>query len=1497
LFRLLTVLIWTWSLLAYGSGEMPVTFNLSGKLYATPTGDTPLEEAGISLRIQILNSTQTCVLYDETQTVSTNTSEGRFSVNVGSIQSDYSKRTSSILDPNNSMATVFQNTAPIPAICSGSLAAAVPRAGRYIRITVTPSSGSPEVLSPTIYLGSTPSALVAETLSGLDKDQFVQIDSTTALTQSNVANIFTTANYNTLLSLLAGSSPSGGVGSATDYVITANSDNTGTPGSIQFVIGSDKKAEITQAGNFYAKQSIGIGDTTPSFDLSFGGDADRTIGVERESLLNSTGNKLVVSSGGSKAGSNNTAGGNLFLASGASTGNAGSSILFQTPTPSASGVGDNLPITKMILDPLGYLGLGNSSPDKPLHITSGAAPTILLENSGGGTDQKRRYISTSVTGDFTIGRFSDNMAGTYEHMRILANGNVGIGVTNPGAALEVEAGSTTLAPLKLNAGPSLVSAVDGALEFDGTKLTFTIGGVRMNLAGGGATTLTSTNFGSGSASAPGFAVNGDSDTGISSPASDTLSIDAGGVEAMRFNTAASAVNYLSVTPAATGSGPIIGAEGSDTNVNLTFAPKGTGSSNFLGKVGIATTTPTASLSIGDSLLATATSPTNTYNKFVINDAPTILTGGYASMAILHQSNPAGDPAGLYAGQVIDMSTMAGSAVNYGNYYANQITQNHNGTGLVNKLYGINIDSKNTSSGSVGNQKSFSSNASNTGSGAITSQSALTAATTNSGSGTITSQFGASVTATTSGTAVATNQYGLAAQTANASNSTTGVTNAYGLYTSVGNSGSGILANGYGLYIASVRGTARWSVYAPDSTAPSFLAGNLGIGTAATPVSKLHVNSAPTSDTKVGLVSLGSGPFDGSTAGFYAGHASGTVLAANAATGFAGDLLNFQIGGVSKFKIDSTGAVTSSGNVSETGSYTQAYAGTGSASTITANASTGGNVTSVTSSSTAVGANQAGLSILLSGSNSAASLSRYGVYSSVTATGTTNTNVGGYFSATGGINNYGLIVANGNTGLGDATPARKLSVQTSSANDGIRLGGTSNFSLLSTNLGTSSYNALTLSGDQGLFFGNSGALDTYTNGFVIAPWSAASKGLRMDKDGNVALGAPSTASLLQIGGTTGLSIPSWTTAGALLYMPGQTITDNSGTGTIAHRTVASIGTSTLASTNAETLTNASSLYIAGAPSSGTNTSITNPYALYVANGTNYFAGNVGVGTATPQAKLESAYTTTRYVRLNDNTETGNFGTGTRSTFRSDDNSQASILSFENLDSTASIVHGANIINRFSYTSGANAPIIASRIKFTKENEWTATASTQNSSMAFDTATNGVASTKMLIKGNGFVGINNNSPLYQLDVSGNIRMGSAFTFFVGTTAVCTITGCTAAPSDRRYKENIKPLEHAYSNILKLEGVSYDWKDKKLFGNDHQIGFIAQALEKVFPEVVKTDSKSGMKSVMYDKLVAPLVEAFKVLVSKLNATDARVEALERENAQMKLRLERLEKQLTAK
>lgn len=93
-----------------------------------------------------------------------------------------------------------------------------------------------------------------------------------------------------------------------------------------------------------------------------------------------------------------------------------------------------------------------------------------------------------------------------------------------------------------------------------------------------------------------------------------------------------------------------------------------------------------------------------------------------------------------------------------------------------------------------------------------------------------------------------------------------------------------------------------------------------------------------------------------------------------------------------------------------------------------------------------------------------------------------------------------------------------------------------------------------------------------------------------------------------------------------------------------------------------------------------------------------------------------------------------------------------------------------------------------------------------------------------------------------------------------------------SDRRLKKDIIPVENALSKILELEGVAFRWKET----GKESIGLIAQDVESVFPQSVRTDEKTGMKSVDYGGLVGPLIEAMREQQRQIDQLRTEVAAL---------------------
>lgn len=75
-----------------------------------------------------------------------------------------------------------------------------------------------------------------------------------------------------------------------------------------------------------------------------------------------------------------------------------------------------------------------------------------------------------------------------------------------------------------------------------------------------------------------------------------------------------------------------------------------------------------------------------------------------------------------------------------------------------------------------------------------------------------------------------------------------------------------------------------------------------LGSTTSPVGTLFIPVAAPTTSNYGLLSLGAGPFDGTTSGFFPGNSNGTHIAINAASGFAGRTIDSRIFGVRQFAL-------------------------------------------------------------------------------------------------------------------------------------------------------------------------------------------------------------------------------------------------------------------------------------------------------------------------------------------------------------------------------------------------------------------------------------------------------------------------------------------------------------------------------------------------------------------------------------------------------------------
>ena len=89
---------------------------------------------------------------------------------------------------------------------------------------------------------------------------------------------------------------------------------------------------------------------------------------------------------------------------------------------------------------------------------------------------------------------------------------------------------------------------------------------------------------------------------------------------------------------------------------------------------------------------------------------------------------------------------------------------------------------------------------------------------------------------------------------------------------------------------------------------------------------------------------------------------------------------------------------------------------------------------------------------------------------------------------------------------------------------------------------------------------------------------------------------------------------------------------------------------------------------------------------------------------------------------------------------------------------------------------------------------------------------------------------------------------------------------SPSDIRLKENIKPVESALDKAMKLQGVTFDWKKSdSILDIKEDIGFIAQDVQKVLPELVR-ENENGKLSLRHQGIAPILLEAIKELKAEI-------------------------------
>ncbi len=182
-------------------------------------------------------------------------------------------------------------------------------------------------------------------------------------------------------------------------------------------------------------------------------------------------------------------------------------------------------------------------------------------------------------------------------------------------------------------------------------------------------------------------------------------------------------------------------------------------------------------------------------------------------------------------------------------------------------------------------------------------------------------------------------------------------------------------------------------------------------------------------------------------------------------------------------------------------------------------------------------------------------------------------------------------------------------------------------------------------------------------------------------------------------------------------------------------------------------------------------------------------------------------------------------------------------------------------------------------------------------------------------NSYVGINKTAPTCALDING----------------VAKVNGAIVLTSDMKVKEDIKELRNTLNSLQSLQAFTYRLKkpampksskmqmnitfnsdslsnitidtigkntppvfgDSVIFNRQH-IGFIAQSVKEVYPELVYED-ETGILSIDYISLIPILVEGIKELNNKISSIEQNNKSTRKENEQLKAEIQTINEQLT--
>lgn len=554
----------------------------------------------------------------------------------------------------------------------------------------------------------------------------------------------------------------------------------------------------------------------------------------------------------------------------------------------------------------------------------------------------------------------------------------------------------------------------------------------------------------------------------------------------------------------------------------------------------------------------------------------------------------------------------------------------------------------------------------------------------------------------------------------------------------------------------------------------------------------------------------------------------------------------------------TGATTGTGIGITANSLT-----TGKGLEVSSNALISGSLVNLQSISNNSGQNgQKILQLQSSGANSFSSATTYGLYLTNTRTGTTSTNVGAYIATSGATTNLAIDIAGGD----------------------LRLAATSNMTKLE---GTGNLDFQTTTATNGILLVNKGATTSGNTGISFTTSATTGNGMGLAAN-SLTTGSGFYASSTSV--TSG-SLMNLVIAGSGAASNTQKVLNisNSGNNSTAQTTYGSYITNTRTGEGGDT--NVAGYFSASG--------VSNNYGLIVAN------GSVGIGTTAPGALLQigTAGTSLGTMRLTGNTSgyvqlqtaaaagswTMTLPSGAGSNGQQLTTNGAGVTSWTAAGSLRSMKNVLGTLDpsvaldtltnakvyRFNYKPGMGTGdstteyvgIMADEAPWAMHYSGTIVNPVNTLGyailgiQALDTKINMVSTKtnnieKINITPEGKLGVGTTAPTYKLDV---VSSGPDIARFMGTNSTgCTLSdgGVISCSSDRSLKKDVVDVSSGLDALMQLRPVSFHWNSQEE-GEGKYLGFIAQEVEEVLPELVSIDS-TGYKQLNSIGLIPVVAKA---------------------------------------